>query len=311
MNEIVDLDKIRLEATLKRTYDLFASWSSDFAIVENASPPSFRGSQIPHCPLVWAAESQRTTPRIEKRSFMLDYAARHGTLVHEMVQRWLGVVGVMHGRWKCDKCGKILPGVDPYVGVLGPVHHCGLPCSYVEYEMKEPGLSNYGGHCDGVVKLQEKFMPIEMKQRNKDVLDHVRRAKAAKPNNLLQCTSYRRVLPAKLSKTIPTDKWHDYVAVMYIDRKDIRNREFVISPYRPELFDAEVTSVRRTRRIIELKLWNRLEGICHVKDDAPFCPYAHACFCTDPMSVWERILPGISKPRLPEDIPERYRRARS
>jgi hypothetical protein len=162
-----------------------------------------------------------------------------------------------------------------------------------------------------VVKLQGKFMPIEMKQRNADVLEHVRRAKAAKPNNLLQCSSYRRVLPMKLSKTIPIDQWHDYVAVMYIDRKDIRNHAFVVSPYQPELFGTEVTSVRRTRRIIEMKLWNRLEGICHTKSDAPFCPYSHACFCTDPMSVWEQILPGIGKPRLPEDIPERYRRARS
>jgi len=305
---VIDDDRLRLEAALKRTYDAFATWHSDFEIISPGERLKFRGSGIPHCPKHWAAESQRKAPRPDKRGFMLDYMSAHGTLVHEMVQKWFGVVGVMYGKWKCVKCGKILPEREE--AVLGPVHHCSEPCSYVEFEMKSPELSNFSGHCDGVLYLMKKYLPIEMKVRNPDVIEAIRRAKAAKPNNVLQCTSYRRVLP-ELLISIPKESWHDYVAVLYFDRKDIRNREFVLSEYAPDLFENEVKSMRRTKKIVELKLWNRLEGICSAKSDSPYCPYNSACFCKDPDAAWEAILPGITNPRRPEDIPERFRRGRT
>lgn len=307
---MIDMERIKLENALKQTYSLFANWNSDFAILEDAQQMKFRGSGIPHCPLVWAAESQRTKPRVEERSFMLDYSAAHGSLVHSMIQKWLGFVGVMFGRWKCLKCNKIFPEGDSK-GILGPIHHCGSPCEYVEYEMKlGTDDASFSGHCDGVLLLSGKYVTLEMKERNTQVLTEVRSSKTAKPNNVLQCTSYRYSLPDQLYPTVPKDMWHDYVAVMYIDRSDIRKHEVVMHPYDPSIFLEEVKNVKRTNKIISLKLWNRLNGICENKDDQHFCPYNRACFCHNPMEAWEKILPGISKPIRPEDIPERYRRVK-
>jgi hypothetical protein len=303
------MERVKLESVLKQTYGLFATWHSDFAIVEPAQKLKFRGSGIPHCPLVWAADSVLKKQKMEERSFMLDYAAAHGSLVHAMIQKWFGITGVMYGRWKCAKCKKILPEGDEVKGLLGPVHHCGIPCEYEEYDMKlsKNGV-DFSGHCDGVLFLSGKYIPLEMKERNTKVLAEVRKKNEAKPNNKLQCTSYRYVLPDLLYPTISREMWHNYVAVMYIDRSDIRKCEIIMEPYDETIFEEEIKNMRKTNVIVEHKIWNRLNGICETKDDNPFCEHVMKCFGRDPIEAWERILPGISKPKLPEDIPARYRR---
>jgi hypothetical protein len=304
----IDLEKIKIANILKSRFEMFANWDSDFAISEPGRAPEFRGSAIPHCPIYWAAESQRKTPKVDERGFMLDFMAERGRLTHEMTQKWLGIVGVMFGKWKCKKCGALTPEAGSSVkGVLGPVYHCDMPCEYVEYDMIRPEY-NFGGHCDGVVFVGGKYMPIEMKERDQTVIAQMLKTDEAKFDNLLQCTSYRHELPRLLTPTIKLSDWHDHVAVIYISRQDVRKRAIVIHAYDQEIFRSEVRSVQRTRRIIEIGCWNRLHGICKTQNDNRFCEYNSACFSKDPMKSLEKILPGISKPKSADDIPERFRR---
>jgi hypothetical protein len=306
----IDLEQIKLANTLKSRFDMFVSWRSDFVITSPGRMPEFRGSGIPHCPIRWAAEFHKQVPTPDERNFMLDFVSERGRLTHEMTQKWLGIIGIMFGKWKCRKCNKVYPEDTKQTGVMGPVYCCNDPTEYVEYDMKNKDF-DFGGHCDGVVQICGKFTTAEFKERNQDEIDTYATHGVPKFANLLQVTAYRHELPQLLAPTVPLDMWHDYVFVIYISRQDVRKRVIFAVPYDPSIFHDEIKNVRRTRRIIEIGCYNRLVGICKNASDDRFCEYNSACFAPNPMKALEKVLPGISKPRKAEDIPERYRRASS
>lgn len=304
----VDFDKIKIEGALRAAFDSFASWNSSFAISEEAELPRFRGSAIPHCPIHVAIDHTRSDHRLEERGFMLDYASEHGKLVHALTQKWLGIVGLMYGRWKCSKCGADLPQEGSDVpGLLGPVYHCNTPCEYVEYDIDAPHIG-YTGHCDGILKIVGKYLPIEMKIRKAEVIAKVNTSGPYSVDNITQATSYRWCLPSILG--VPESDFHDYVGLLYFDRADVRKRALSVYPYTPKIFEDEIRAFRRTGKIIELKVYNRLRGICTTSQDRKFCPYHDVCFSTSPRRQLEQYLPGINKPILPEDIPQEYRRGK-
>lgn len=306
MNQKPDLERMKLTNALKSRFDMFVNWRSHFVISSPGRMPEFRGSGIPHCPIRWAAEHHKQVPTPDERNFMLDFVSERGRLTHEMTQKWLGIIGLMFGKWKCKKCNKNFPE-DKSTGMMGPVYCCNEPTEYVEYEMKNKDI-DFGGHCDGVIKICGKYTTIELKERNQDEIDYYAKNGIPKFANLLQCTSYRHELPKLLAPTVAVEDWHDYVFVIYISRQDVRKRVVLAEPYDPSLFHAEIKNVTRTRRIIEIGCYNRLVGICSSSSDEPFCEYNRSCFSADPMKALEKVLPGISKPRSPDDIPERYRR---
>lgn len=299
---MIDQERAAVEGALRGVFSNFMSWSSDVAILEEAEPPKFRGSKIPHCPIEMAIDLVSEHPRVEARGFMLDYVSEHGRLVHEMLQKWLGIVGLMYGRWKCPVCGAELPEQSSgLVGLQGPVRHCNVPCSYVEYDIDDKSIG-YTGHCDGLLVVRKKLLPIEMKVRNADVVAKVQASGPYSVDNICQATSYRRCLPQQLR--LPQSEFHDFVGLFYFDRADIRNRALVTYPYTPEVFEAEIQAQKRTRRIVDLGVFNRLRGrgLCRTSHDRPFCPYRNVCFSKNPDALLEKYLPGYLKPILHEDI---------
>jgi hypothetical protein len=293
------LEKATLEGCLHGVFEDFMRFNSSFMISEQAELPRFRGSGIPHCPIHVAIDYTRPDIRVEQRSFMLDYMAEHGKLVHALMQKWLGIVGMMYGKWKCAKCGAVTPTPDSgVVGVLGPVYCCNQPCDYVEYDINVPEIG-YTGHCDGLLMIRNKLLPIEMKVRKADVIARIRRSGVYNIDNITQATSYRRCLPGQLH--IPAEQFHDFVGLLYFDRADIRGRALVAFPYQAGIFDAEVRSRRRTEKIVETKRFNYLRGFCRNSQDRPYCPYHSTCFAPNAAAQLERFLPGFTEP-LPERI---------
>lgn len=293
------LEKAGVEGCLHGVFEDFMRFNSSFMISEQAELPRFRGSGIPHCPIHVAADYTRADRRVDQRSFMLDYMAEHGKLVHALMQKWLGIIGVMFGKWQCNTCKSVTPKLGSgLVGVCGPVYCCGQPCEYVEYDIDVPSVG-YTGHCDGLLMIRKKLLPIEMKVRKADVISRVQSSGAYSIDNITQATSYRRCLPAQLK--IPAAQFHDFVGLLYFDRADIRKRALVAFPYNQEIFDAEVRSRRRTEKIIETRRFNYLRGFCKNSQDRPYCPYHSACFAPNAAVQLERLLPGFNEP-LPERI---------
>ena len=280
-----------LDSILDTTFQSFMRPGADIAITGPAELPRFRGSAIPHCPIQVAIDLTRPERRIEHRDFRLDWAAEHGRTAHAVLQRWLGVAGVMFGRWRCSRCGIVLPEAGSgKVGLLGPVRHCDTACEYDEYEIDMPQIG-YSGHCDGLLVLQGKLLPIEMKVRNSATIVRVRTSGPYSIDNLTQATSYRRCLPLQLR--IPEAQFHNRVGLLYFDRADIRKRAVVTCPYQPGLFDAEIAAQRSTQGIIERRAFNELCGFCATADDRPFCPYHNVCFSSGSARALEQLLPGF------------------
>lgn len=291
---ILDLEKAALEGSLSRVLDDFMQYNSSLSISETAELPKFRGSAIPHCPIHVAIDYTRPEPRTEQRSFMLDYMAEHGKLVHAMMQKWMGIAGVMFGRWKCLKCDAEFPKKDSgVIGLKGPVRCCSQPCEYVEFDIDVPEIG-YTGHCDGLLVLRNKLLPIEMKVRKADVVARVNSTGAYQIDNITQATSYRRCLPRQLG--IPATKFHDHVGLMYFDRADIRKKALVAYPYKPEIFETEVKSRQRTNKIVEQRKFNYLHGFCKNSQDRPYCPYHSVCFSSTAAHQLEQLLPGFNTP---------------
>jgi hypothetical protein len=281
---------VKLENAAKAVFNSFMTWRSEEVIREVAEPPKFRGSGVPHCPIKWAYAHTSKQPRMDERSFMLEYTAEQGKVVHALVQKWLGIMGIMFGKWKCTKCNTIHPKGEAK-GLLGPVTCCGIPCEYEEFDMKAPRLQNFSGHCDGVIKIMNKYAPLEMKVRGATEMATI--AKAMKPvyKNLLQGTSYRYVLPSMLSPTISRQEWHDFVVLAYFDRADIRNKIILFAPYEPKIFEKEVLAVKHTREAIQTGNFHLLDGYCKSPNDDRFCDLHDLCFSKDPISSLDKILP--------------------
>jgi hypothetical protein len=226
---------------------------------------------------------------------MLEYTAEQGKVVHALMQKWLGIAGIMFGRWKCLKCKTIYPKDPKVKGVLGPIVCCDSPAEYEEYDMDEKDLENFTGHCDGVLKVCGKYAPLEMKVRNTKEVESIKKSGIAIYKNVLQATSYRFNLPKVLSPTIHASLWHDFVAMVYMDRADIRNKAIVFAPYDASIFTKEVLAVRNTRKCVREKTLHLLNPYCKTSQDNPFCDLHDLCFSKDPIQALSTILPGYEK----------------
>lgn len=290
-----DREVLRLEGAARAVFDSFMSWNSDEVIREEAEPPKFRGSGVPHCPIMWAYALTTKNRRIDERGFMLEFTAENGKVVHALVQKWLGVVGTMFGKWKCNKCNTIHPKDPSVKGMLGPVVCCDTPTEYEEYDMNEPRFERFTGHCDGVILVGGKYAPLEMKIRGSAEVASIAKSRTPVYKNLLQGTSYRYNLPRMTAPTIPLHMWHDFVVLAYFDRADIRKKVILFAKYDPKLFEREALAVRNTRRIISMKTFHELHGYCKSPDDNRFCELHKECFSKDPVAALDKLLPGYAR----------------
>jgi hypothetical protein len=102
----------------------------------------------------------------ESHDFLLEIYSRVGTLTHSIVQRWLGMSGVLYGDWKCFKCGKVKRGK------LGPrkCKRCDQEMVYEELTLEHPHLK-LSGHPDGILFVDGKYIGFELKTKNQRVVD--------------------------------------------------------------------------------------------------------------------------------------------
>jgi len=123
----------------------------------------FRASSGGVCPrnvaLTEWAKYGKGVPRVEWRIESMIYTAV-GTAVHEAVQQWLGLKGLLWGSWECRVCGKT------WTNRRSPGWHCGQLVHYIEYSLvhPDPYIGEYG-HADGLllVPMDLGYVVLELK----------------------------------------------------------------------------------------------------------------------------------------------------
>lgn len=286
---------------------------SSISVTTPAPPMTFRGSSIPHCPLMFgidAACALKNSPRTEETSFIVDSFAAQGPAIHEHLQKWLGISGILLGRWKCassdynaeSSCSAILPSESGLNKVsLGPQFHCGYPMKYIEIEPKcdfrvqvadECVGVQFSGHCDGVLQIDSKFLILEIKTKTTSALRDIRAKNLPLLDHYHQVNSYRYTVPKYLGMS--ESLFHNYMVVWYFDRADINNNEPIVVPFNPSVFEREVESHAITDYLIKHHMWDKLIGICPNADARPHCPHNRLCFGANRHLDLDIIFRGIS-----------------
>lgn len=285
---------------------------SPISVTLPSKPILFRGSSIPHCPLMMgidAACALKQSPRTEETSFIVDSFASQGPAIHEHLQKWLGISGILLGRWRCSKndyaedtaCSVILPSAtDLTQVVLGPQFHCGYPMKYVEIEPKckfrvkvadDQVDVNFSGHCDGILFIDGKYLVLEIKTKTTSALRDIRSKNLPILEHYHQVNSYRYTIPKYLN--ISSDLFHDYMVIWYFDRADISNNEPIVVPFNSSVFEREVEAHAVTDYLIKHRMWDKLVGICPNADSRPHCPHNNLCFGSNRKLDLDIVFRGI------------------
>lgn len=127
---------------------------------------SIRGSSVPYCPRAYFIDHY-LGPFTSEESYMSTVTTARGTVVHEQIQKWLGIAGLLYGQWACPltsvkECKHI---TNPILISDGKPLKCpkhGHQLIYHEFEINYKGIS---GHPDGLLTLTGKppYILVEFK----------------------------------------------------------------------------------------------------------------------------------------------------
>lgn len=303
---------LALKSAITAHFRSLARPRSPIRVTLPAKPVRFRGSSMPHCPLmagIDAACTAKGSPRTEELGFTLDAFAAQGTALHELLQKWFGISGVMLGRWRCahhdpdteNQCNTVLPSATDLTQVsLGPQYHCGYPMKYEEIEptckfnvrvADETVAVEFSGHCDGVIKINGKYLILEVKTKNAAAIRDIRAKNLPFLDHYHQANAYRYTVP--LFTKIDSSEFHNFMVVWYFDRADMSNNEPIIVPFNPSIFEREVEAHAVTEYLIRNRMWDRLVGICHNSDFRPYCPHNNLCFGTNRSGDLAVVFQGV------------------
>jgi hypothetical protein len=257
--------------------------TNKFKLQDTVSRPWLRGSDLPMCQTKMILDTVRKTPRFEHTTFMSDFYTKSGSTIHEILQKWFGVSGILYGKYECPSCKKLYPTgstIKDGLGVFGPVfcdcqreHIC---CEYVEFSPENVKWSRaFRGHVDAVFKINNKYCIGEFKTTDTKKIT-LRRQHGPDPKHELQAIAYRHVMPTFLN--IDEKLWWDHSLIIYYDRANPRTNVVLASPYRPELFEAELAKYKAARNMIKTSNYKEMTRLCSNINDNKYCPYNALCF---------------------------------
>jgi len=202
----------------------------------------------------------------EEDSFMKGFFCDIGTVVHSLVQKWLGLKGYLYGLWKCPVCEKIVKEG------FGPIRCCnGNLCVYEEYSLIWKGMT---GHCDGLLLINNEFYILELKTISVRGLQE--RCKLEEPidYHYNQVNMYT-LMGQKLELPYPIVGG----VVLYIQRDN---------PSRYKAFPQKGIDLKKVQDTIRdyklaknMVLTGKFKNVikkCKKYNDSPYCPYKGTCF---------------------------------
>lgn len=259
---------------------------------------TFRSSALPLCQLqvIWFEMDQGLGELPgRKQSYFSDFFLNTGTVAHTVTQRWLGRLGLLFGRWKCPKCGKVS---EP---VLGIQTCCKVESVYEEFEFNDLPT----GHCDGLLKLWDltpeinDFILLEIKTTMRSKLPEIRAGNFAF-NYRIQATVYAHKLRAMgynvrdvLFLFIPRDYPRDMTPVWFKPARAKMVHENAIQEYEAVL------------GALKSRDFSNITGICGCIDDARDCPYRVSCFSPVAHELWlDKFIRFYDTDAPPKSLPQ-------
>lgn len=233
----------------------------------------------------------------EPYDFLLDVYSRTGTITHMIVQRWLGMSGVLYGDWFCPSCGK------KRKGKLGTQRckRCKAEMMYEELTLEHPHLK-LSGHPDGILFIDGKYVGFELKTKSQRVVDsmmapidtHVSYQTAcyAVMLAITKGIKLREYVIFYLSRDPP---WHYKVGYSPKEGEDIQDvyhrgkgDSYLLKIFRfkisTDIIAEEIDYIKRViaaqkkagNRLLKREKW----GVCKKPSDpnARFCPHRHLCW---------------------------------
>lgn len=136
--------------------DLYEKAIDDSWHTHGGRPPKLRPSSFPLCPiLTWRkmVKGAHLGYWPEEQEFSGQYFTQVGTLVHEVVQLYMGNTGKIWGNWKCrnPRCKESKKkGLTRKHTTNNKCPCCGSPMYYEEIEVRYRGIV---GHIDAIIYL--------------------------------------------------------------------------------------------------------------------------------------------------------------
>jgi len=256
-------------------------------------PLAFRCSGLPFCHRKFFLD-HHFGPLEQNLNYAKEIMTSKGTLIHELVQKWMGRAGILLGWWRCplhkirDARGN--PFCDHLVGPnfftrlktkVCPVH--GLELVYEEFAFEVEGLS---GHCDGIFSFSQEppFHLLEIKSISSNLASGNGWDKLEEPhaNHIVQSNTYASILtlhgatdfknPGKKQK-IPIEKV--LMAYFWTDKPWSEPKTWSYVPDFENL-ETHLKSIRIIKKSIRKnKLPNRL---CMSTNDNYWCSHKDICF---------------------------------
>jgi hypothetical protein len=244
---------------------------------------TFRGSSLPYCATRDALSQclkktnslpTRDTPLTNQ--FLMDI----GTAYHALIQKALGMKGLLFGNWVCDQCKKVTEMK------LGPQVHCRKPMSYKELRVLDPEIG-FSGSADGVLVLNGKNILIDFK-----TTDSRKLSKLGEVNfkHRLQVLAYKYYLSRE-----PYNLKIEDSAIVYVSRENLEDLKVLLLP-KDDLEEQEflrfVSHKKQVPSALKEGTLLSLPMYCRNFNDDPYCPYTGYCFSPEKkdhfLRIWER-----------------------
>ena len=240
----------------------------------------FHPSSAPICPLRLAHENfvLPDDPTVYF-SFAQSYYLSVGTMMHELVQKWLGLSGKIVGNWTCISCS---PKVA-YRFCISPktCRKCGGSVfEYHELGGKDDGVA---WHCDGVFKLGGEYYVIDYKTTSAYQIEQHRKEGGVFPyySNLFQLETYIPLLEQKYQ--IKIAGW----MLVYISRDKPNNIKYGV-----EVVGEDITEVKRERLEARLERFKKAYSLALKVRESPVKIFKRAIetkLCPDRETYQEKI----------------------
>lgn len=261
----------------------------DKPIWDNLNKPMFRGSALPVCPIQWVlTEIIITTAnqpiKVKRSGIYSDYFLSEGSLIHTLLQKYLGANKILYGKWKCkfpigepDKrtgaqavCNKV---VGPQ---LGSQRCHGMWMEYEEYELldKKSGLLI---HVDAMLQLW-----------GLRILGDFKTSKSAWSKDYVTPTGYYHQLNAYWWVLKEKGITFDLASLIYVPRDYLccNPNNWILHPINPDYdkWKMNIVNKDKARKCINTKDWSLFKKfvktcICNPEDEhfgrCMFYPICH------------------------------------
>jgi hypothetical protein len=234
--------------------------------------PRFSASAFPYCARrQWIYETfpKERLPK-DNYNFRSDFYKEVGNTIHKIIQKYLGIAGLLYGNWVCkNKYKDCNYYVDNHIGT--PIcKFCNNPMEYKELQLNR-NIFGMGGYVDGIVPSESAILEIKSKSNNQinQMIDPVFIEWA------YQASSYVTAVNRQYNMNL------ENVIMLYISRDNPENFKIFKKKALLNVLDQQIQSRKDGEQLI--KQGKEPEFLCPDYDAAKefYCICSDLCFPTD------------------------------